>query len=95
MNEIHPARMYWKTKDSLSPILDGFEETRRQEIPTAFFRNGSIYIIRIKPFLKNHKVMIKPSIGYVMPSSQLLNIDEPRDIIMAEALMLAWKKGII
>ena len=37
--------------------------------------------------------MAKPSIGFKMPSAQLLNIDEPRDILIAESLIKAWKKG--
>jgi len=92
MNDIHPARMYWKEAISLKPILSEFEQTRRQDIPLAYFRNGSIYLTRISAFKQSSSVMNKPSIGFEMPSSQLLNIDEPRDIIIAKALINAWKE---
>lgn len=93
MNDVHPARMYWKQGNELDPILKQFEETRRQDIPPAYFRNGSIYLTRLEAFLKHKTVMIKPSIGFEMPSSHLLNIDEPRDLLIAEPLIRAWKKG--
>jgi CMP-N-acetylneuraminic acid synthetase len=92
MHDVHPARMYWKDGISLSPILPEFEQTMRQDIPAAFFRNGSIYLTRISSFVLQHSVMIKPSICFEMPASQLLNIDEPRDIFIAEALIQAWKE---
>ena len=37
--------------------------------------------------------MVKPSIGFEMPTSQLLNIDNSRDIMIADVLLTAWKKG--
>jgi CMP-N,N'-diacetyllegionaminic acid synthase len=94
VDDVHPARMYWKSEDNkLDPILIEFEEKIRQEIPPAYFRNGSIYLVRTKAFNENHSVMVKPGLGYVMPSSQLLNIDGPRDILIAEVLIETWVQG--
>lgn len=95
MNDIHPARMYWKKEDILVPILPEFEQTRRQDIPPAYYRNGSIYLVRKSAFEKNHSLMVKPAQPYIMPPGWLLNIDEPRDMIIAEALIPAWKKGLL
>ncbi len=93
MDDVHPARMYWKKGLSLEPILEKYEQTRRQEIPLAFYRNGSMYIVRTKAFLENNSLMVKPSIGFEMPESMLLNIDTPRDVLIAEPLIKAWKNG--
>lgn len=95
MTDIHPARMYWKQHDTLVPILSEFEQVRRQDIPPAYYRNGSIYLVRKEAFQKEHSLMIKPIMPYKMPFDWLLNIDEPRDIIIAEALIPAWKKGLL
>lgn len=95
MNDIHPARMYWKDDDQLRSILPEFEQTRRQDIPAAYYRNGSIYLVRTTAFAKHHSLMIKPTIPYIMPLNLLLNIDEPRDMIIAEALLPAWKNGTL
>lgn len=94
MDDVHPARMYWKnTYELLDPILDSYEQSRRQDIPVAYYRNGSIYLTRVVPFLKSKQVMLKPSIGFEMPYSHLLNIDDERDLIVGEALIKAWKEG--
>ena len=95
MDDVHPARMYWKKNNLLIPILAEFEQAQRQEIPKAYYRNGSIYITRISAFRKENTVMIKPSIGFEMPASHLLNIDEPRDILIAEVLIKTWKNNIL
>lgn len=95
MQDVHPARMYWNKDNELVPILQQFEQSRRQEIPAAYFRNGSIYLIRKKAFEENRSVMIKPSAPLIMPASWLLNIDEPRDMFIAEALIPLWKTGKI
>jgi CMP-N,N'-diacetyllegionaminic acid synthase len=93
MDDVHPARMYWKNGLSLEPILEKYEQTRRQEIPLAYYRNGSMYIVRTKAFLENNSLMVKPSIGFEMPESMLLNIDTPRDVLIAEPLIKAWRNG--
>ena len=51
MNDVHPARMYWLKEGCLESIMPEFEKTRRQEIPTAFYRNGAIYLTRLKVLL--------------------------------------------
>lgn len=93
MDDLHPARMYWIKESALDPILPEFETTRRQEIPLAYYRNGSIYLVKRQAFKKSGQIMCPPSIPYVMPTSQLLNIDEPRDLLIAEPLMQAWLNG--
>lgn len=95
MTDIHPARMYWKREKALQPILQEFETTRRQDIPPAYYRNGSIYLVSTRTAIEYRTMMAKPMIPYVMPFDWLLNIDEPRDILIAEALIPAWKKGIL
>jgi len=95
MDDIHPARMYWKNNIELIPIFEEYEHARRQDIPTVFFRNGSIYITKVEAFKKEKKIMAKPSISYLMPSSQLLNIDNPRDILIAEVLIKQWINGAL
>lgn len=94
MDDTHPARMYWQNDDdTLNPILSEWEQSRRQDIPKALYRNGVIYLARVKSFKKNKKLMVKPTLPYIMKSKYLLNIDEPRDILIAEPLIKAWQEG--
>lgn len=90
MDDLHPARMYWSKDNILEPIMEEFQHFRRQEIPKAYYRNGSIYITRAKAFNEERNIIVKPVYGYIMKRSQLLNIDEPIDIKYAEFLI---KKG--
>ncbi len=93
MDDIHPARMYWEKEDGMHSILPEFEKTRRQEIPPALYRNGAIYLVRTKAFKETGQIMVKPALPLKMPSAYLLNIDEPRDLLIAEVLIKAWKNG--
>lgn len=90
MDDIHPGRMYWKNKnypDIMTPIFPKFEKLRRQDLPPALFRNGAIYIVKTKEFEIHENLIINPVMFYSMPQSQLLNIDHPRDIEIAEVLL--------
>jgi len=91
---IHPARMYRLENDLLEPLMPSLEEKRRQDIPHAYFRNGSIYLTRVQVFCKNQSVMNKPIMPYIMDANWLLNIDSQRDVLLAKALMPNWIKEI-
>lgn len=93
MDDVHPARMYWMKDHHLLPIMEEYEKTRRQDIPLAWYRNGSIYLVRRKAFEESGNIMCKPCLGFPMPETQLLNIDTPRDLLIAELVMSEWKKG--
>ncbi len=97
MDDIHPARMYWMSSvcNKMDSILTNYESTRRQEIPPAFYRNGSIYIARAKDILKERSMFISPTYGYEMSNQFWLNIDDKRDVIIAESILKAWKKNLL
>tara|TARA_Y100000022_G_C13193179_1_gene349056 strand:- start:242 stop:913 length:672 start_codon:yes stop_codon:yes gene_type:complete len=87
MDDIHPARMYWKNNLELNSIMPEFQYSRRQDIPKAWYRNGAIYIVRKEAFLKEKQIILRPILGYEMPRSELLNIDEPIDLKFAQVLL--------
>lgn len=95
MDDIHPARMY-RLNDNylLDSFIPEYEQVRRQDIPTAYYRNGSIYLTRTSAFIENNSVMNKPIKPYIMDFEWLLNIDSERDVLIAEALIPAWRKHI-
>jgi CMP-N,N'-diacetyllegionaminic acid synthase len=90
MDDIHPGRMYWKNPNSpelMEPIFPKFETMRRQDLPPALFRNGAMYMVKTKEFEIHENIIVNPVMFYSMPQSQLLNIDHPRDLEVAEVLL--------
>lgn len=90
----HPARIK-QVKDG---YLEAFcvpevEGMRRQDLrPPAYARNGAIYLTR-REVVVNQKSMrgdrIRP---LVMPPERSVNIDEPLDLLLAEAVL---KSGLV
>lgn len=93
-NDMHPARMYELDEHSmLKAMIPSYESARRQDILPAYYRNGSIYLTRVEAFRNQRSMMAKPAAGYQMESRLLLNIDEPRDMLIAGPLIAAWQEG--
>ncbi len=94
MDDVHPSRMYVLESDaSLLPFTGEAETARRQELEPVYYRNGCIYAVRTEVFIKQKTLMPPRKKAYVMPADWLANIDSPRDWIVTEALVKAWKKG--
>ena len=88
MRDLHPARMYSMSEgNQLTALMPELEIARRQDIPPVYYRNGSIYFVRRSTFDATGSLMAKPAVGYVMADRYLLNIDEPRDMLIADVLM--------
>lgn len=96
MEDIHPARMYYlNEQNQLIPLNKDLETKRRQELEPVYYRNGCIYAIKTKALLEQKTFMPLNKKAYIMPSEWLANIDDERDLIIAEALVKAWKDGRI
>ena len=89
----HPLTLY--TKDSESSaflnhmVLGQNPNTRRQDFPPVYWRNGAIYITRRDLLFTQNRVVSEHPLAYRMPKLRSANIDEAFDIELAE-LMLAW-----
>jgi len=95
MEDTHPARMYQLKGNELIPLLPELETTRRQDLEPVYYRNGCIYAIRVNALKKVKSFMPSNKLAYIMPSKWLANIDDERDLIITEALVKAWKNGVI
>lgn len=93
VDDNHPARMYnINDKNELSALIETKETKHRQELEKVYLRNGCFYAIRTSAFLKQKTFMPKLKKAYIMNAEHHLNIDSPRDVIIAEALIKAWKE---
>ena len=87
--DYHPARMYKQDGELLLPLSSEPQGRRRQDLPPVFHRNGAVYCTWVSGLLVRGSIL-GPRIGaFVMPRSRSVNIDEPIDLLIAEALSKA------
>lgn len=96
MDDVHPARMYTTDREQwMKPFLDSGETLQRQELPVVYYRNGCIYAVRTEAFFKEKTLMVRRKKAYVMKREHLANIDDERDLIIADVLVKMWKAGTL
>ncbi|EAR60525.1 acylneuraminate cytidylyltransferase family protein [Neptuniibacter caesariensis] len=85
----HPSRI--KYLDENGVIRDFYPEvpeSRRQDLtPKAFIRAGSIYVMTTQQLQTGLRYGGDKSFGYILPDERFLNIDEPRDLLVAQELI--------
>ncbi len=94
MDDIHPARMYTLgPRQHMHPFIDHGETLQRQELEVVYYRNGCIYAVRTKAFQEEGSLMVKKKKAYVMPLEWLANVDDERDLLIADVLVKKWKES--
>jgi len=63
------------------------EGSRRQDLEPCYIRNGAIYSMKRDTIVKHFSRNGKKSIGYIMDDLSSVNIDEPIDLVLAEAIL--------
>lgn len=71
-----------------------FRILRRQELPDAYFLEGTIYMSDIGALLSRRTFYHEMTLAYVVPRWKSVEIDELTDFICAEALLKARLEGI-
>ena len=65
--------------------------TQSQSVGKSYHPNGAIYFAPVRLFLKERSFFREPLLGYVMPPERSLDIDNPYQFEIAEAMMRARK----
>ncbi|MEQ1787609.1 MAG: acylneuraminate cytidylyltransferase family protein [Acidimicrobiales bacterium] len=87
--DAHPVRMQRLDDGVLRPYIAGNDlPTRRQDLPPAYLRNGAIYLAH-RHTVTGGSVWARREMPYEMPPEQSVNIDEPLDFLLAEAVARA------
>lgn len=87
VDDCHPARMYTIDEHQLIPFCSEDKETRRQELPAVYHRNGAIYGIKRAAYDKHRSLMSGKLLPFVMPIERSVNIDNELDLKLAELLL--------
>lgn len=86
----HPARIKQIIDDEIQdwPGISEILESLRQDLtPPAYIRCGSVYAMRRHVLIEEGNRRGKVSRPWIMPANRVVNIDEPKDLVTARALM--------
>lgn len=86
----HPVRIKQIVEDQIQDWPGASEtlESLRQDLtPPAYIRCGSVYAICRHVLIEQGNRRGKVSRPWVMPPERVVNIDEPRDLLLARAMM--------
>lgn len=94
VEDSHPARMYKLEENGVITSLSlQYENSRRQDLPPIYHRNGAIYLVRRNQLFENRTFMPQKKAGLVMNSDYMINIDTEQDVLIAEVILREWKKN--
>jgi CMP-N,N'-diacetyllegionaminic acid synthase len=87
--EYNPHWVYFRTEDGSLKLSTGEPEptARRQLLPPAFHRDGSIYVTRRNAIIEQRSLYGMLVLGYEVDRARMVNIDTPADWNRAEILM--------
>jgi CMP-N-acetylneuraminic acid synthetase len=87
----NPHWVYFQEADSILRLSTGEATpiTRRQALPPAFHREGSVYVTRRATLLDGNSLYGTRTIGYTVTEETSVNIDEERDWTVAEERLAA------
>lgn len=85
----NPHWVYFTDEENHLSLATGEEEpiTRRQALPSAYHREGSVYVTRCETIMKENSLYGKNITGYVLSKEESVNIDDKQDWVLAEKLL--------
>lgn len=88
-SEYNPHWVYFQQKDGSLRLSTGEMNpiSRRQALPHAFHREGSVYVTRRETVIEQNSLYGERVIGYLLEPERTVNIDNPEDWQRAEALL--------
>jgi CMP-N-acetylneuraminic acid synthetase len=88
--EHNPHWVYFQDDDGMMRLSTGERNpiARRQELPAAFHREGSVYVVRRDVLILGDSLFGNRLGGYLIEACRSVNIDGPHDWERAEQLLL-------
>jgi len=72
----------------LEPLFDpASRPSRRQDAPPVYVLNGAVYVARVDWLRRTRSFLTDDTAGYVMPRERSVDVDEPADLHVVEALL--------
>lgn len=91
--EYNPHWVYFMASDGQLRLSTGADAPtpRRQSLPPAFHRDGSIYVVKRSVLMEENSLYGKRLIGYQSGSAICANLDTMQDWVQAERLVSKWR----
>jgi CMP-N-acetylneuraminic acid synthetase len=88
-SHFNPHWAYFKCEDDTLRLSTGENEpiARRQDLPAAYCRDGSVYATRRDVIMKQNSIYGRRLVGYVVEADASVNIDTLDDWNLAETLL--------
>ena len=83
----HPEYMYRRDGLHLEKLLSGEVGAPRQNMERLYLRNGAIYVTATRHLEETNTLASARPAFYVMDRRSSINIDDPDDLLLAEALL--------
>jgi CMP-N-acetylneuraminic acid synthetase len=85
----HPCWVYYRNDDGTLRLSDGSANPipRRQDLPPAYHREGSIYLTRRSVLIDQNSLYGQRVLGYVLDERDSVNIDTQADFRRAEQMI--------
>lgn len=94
IDEPHPYKMKVMVGGCLRPLMEGTDSSiPRQELPPVYGLNGAIYISRVSDLNASGSFFSEPCLPLIMPWERSVNINGPRDMILAQAVLKSIERG--
>jgi CMP-N-acetylneuraminic acid synthetase len=89
VGERHPARMKFIVDGRVidPPFAEAFEGQRRQDLPTLYLRDGSVYVTRRDVLMEQNSFKGQDCRAWLMPPERSCNIDTPFDLFLVERML--------
>ena len=88
----HPAKLYFldesKAMPTAVPVAPELQRARRQDLPKAYRRNGSIFIVTREYYEKTGQLWGGCTGLVVMPERRSIDIDTPADLLKARQILV-------
>jgi CMP-N,N'-diacetyllegionaminic acid synthase len=88
-NEYNPKWVYWRNELGELSLCTGDAEpiSRRQDLPPAYHRDGSVYVTRVNCIMEGNSLYGNHTVGYQMRPEHSSNIDTLDDWLAVEHRM--------
>jgi CMP-N,N'-diacetyllegionaminic acid synthase len=95
-HEYNPRWVFWKSENNLMSLATGESEptTRRQDLPPAFHRDGSVYVTRRAAILEKKSLYGENVKGYEIEAEFSANIDTEADWQKVEDRLYRQQKSV-